>query len=361
MAERPSFYVHFEFGMSWTPRHAPRNRQVTYMSKNMRDRANQFPRQLPPTNTNFLAAPVAYPYQQNYQAQEHQHPVHQGQNITTQQTETPCYDYYARDYSQQYHQQQRQEHQQRQQSQQAQDQESDTQRSSRSQSRGSHERGSSAPPPFNGSPWDADPEPMMATALPRSSRTKPRPQVWKALPATPDQFRLGEDNLPWDSYNFPAGYVEDGEVTASDSGTTSRRQIEYPPESSRRRDVDDRDRGRTREMQSLATALLTVDNGFEDQWWYQGPRLVTIAGDLFAQAPIVQPSGRDGTIGWAVSQEDRQLFPPRRESLPKSSPRTSAVASAVDIVSPVSDFSSPVSSYQGLRRSLTTRSDELHM
>lgn len=187
--------------------------------------------------------------------------------------------------------------------------------------------------------------------------TRARPHVWKALPATPDQFRLGENEMPWVSYNFPQGYIEDGEETGSGTGrSTSTRRTEYPAESSRRRDVEDRDRGQTKEMQSLAMAMLTVDNGFEDQWWYQGPRLITIAGDLFAQTPVAQ--SRDGTVGWAVAREDRQVHQPRRESI------TSAGTpgfSAVDIVSPVSDFSSPISSYQGLRRSLTTRSDELHM
>jgi hypothetical protein len=33
----------------------------------------------------------------------------------------------------------------------------------------------------------------------------------------------------------------------------------------------------------------------------------------------------------------------------------------VDIVSPLSDSSSPLSNFGGLRRSLTTRSDELHI
>ncbi|CAM1503730.1 Fc.00g013210.m01.CDS01 [Cosmosporella sp. VM-42] len=358
MGERPAIYLHFEFGVSWTPRHAPRSRQISYMSRNMRDRANQFPRQLPPANTNFLAAPVAYPhpyYQQQYQSQVPQPQSYQQEPAVVQQYDTepqfrdnipaPQIQYPSYHPTRQQHQQQ-------------QLQEPETQRSPRSQSRRSHERGSSAPPPFNDSPWDAEPEPMTATALPRSSRPNPRPQVWKALPATPAQFRLGEDGMPWSSYTFPMGFVEDGEEEAYDGNESpSTRQSDCAPESSRRRDLDDRDRGRAREMQSLATALMTVDNGFEDQWWYQGPRLVTVAGDLLSPAAIAQLGSRDGTVGWAVSDQEQEFVQSPRASFPDQTPRSSTAG----IVSPMSEFPSPMSSYQGLRRSLTTRSDELHM
>lgn len=52
------------------------------------------------------------------------------------------------------------------------------------------------------------------------------------------------------------------------------------------RDVDDRQQGRAREMETLATAMMTVDNGFEDQWWYQGHRLSNVAGDLISSGSL---------------------------------------------------------------------------
>lgn len=119
--------------------------------------------------------------------------------------------------------------------------------------------------------------------------------------------------------------------------------------------VDDRDKARTKEMQSLATAMMTVDNGFEDQWWYQGPRLVNIAGDLVTPTTMAERYAPDGRVSWPVANVDATGTGVRdRHSL------ESPGHSMVDIVSPVSDFSTSASAYRHpLTRSLTTRSDEL--
>lgn len=115
------------------------------------------------------------------------------------------------------------------------------------------------------------------------------------------------------------------------------------------RGVDDRDKVRTKEMQSLATAMMTVDNGFEDQWWYQGPRLVNIAGDLIPPAVLAENYHRssDGA------------YPGARDVI-SSQAAGSPAGTMADVVSPVSDVSNSGSSFI-LRRSLTTRSEELHM
>ncbi|KAF4983829.1 hypothetical protein FZEAL_866 [Fusarium zealandicum] len=403
MGERPGVYVHFEFGVSW-PRHMAKDHHITYISKNMRDRANQFPRQLPPTNTNFLAGPSHYPvaYQQ---VPALQHPQTQPQHQLTYHPNNAHPHAYNRDLAsaapaqngsfQSY--QPPQQQQQPPQSQhyireyyapsapvppqQRQGQEV-IRRSSRSLSRSSHhERGSSAPAPFNNSPWDA-------------SNSQGQPQAWKALPATPNQFRLGEDNMPWSTWNFPMGYndeaednTDEGEEHHSRPREASIRATwgpEFPEESPRRLEaVDDRSKGEARNIQSLASALMTVDNGFEDQWWYQGTRLANIYGTVLVPTAvpksIFHPDFQQGSVGWALAPEERQreqqrqqqqhnqntqYQPPRRQSFQPSdasfqptSPRTSVA----DIVSPISDFSSPLSNFGGLRRSLTTRSDELHM
>jgi hypothetical protein len=120
---------------------------------------------------------------------------------------------------------------------------------------------------------------------------------------------------------------------------------------------------------------MTVDNGFEDQWWNQGPRLVNIGGELKSAAALesmIAARERAGSVdtaeelraararfGSIVSPMDdaEPSMISRRASLPSDSP----VPSIVDIVSPVSDISSPGPNFRMLRRSLTTRSDELHM
>lgn len=112
----------------------------------------------------------------------------------------------------------------------------------------------------------------MATVLPRR---KPLPQPFKALPATPAQFRLGEEGMPWSPLAFP---MESGD--ADDALATRDSAPEFAP------GLDDREKGRAWEMESLAAAMMTVDNGFEDQWWYQGPRLVSVAGDLISPTAL---------------------------------------------------------------------------
>ncbi|KAM5341629.1 hypothetical protein ACJ41O_014660 [Fusarium nematophilum] len=409
MSERPAIYVHFELGVSW-PKHITKDRHITYISKSMRDRANQFPRQLPPANTNYLAAPTQYQVayqqapvqvQQPQTRPQHQltyHPTYIPPNtynrdpVSAVPAQASSYQPYrppqAEHHIREYYAPPAPAHTQHSQAQE------ENRRSSRSlSSRSSHERGRSAPPPFNSSPWDVN----------SKSNAQGEAQVWKALPATPNRYRLGEDDMPWSTWNFPMGYNDNDEEDENDKGGEESRPRprepsmratwgpEFPPESSRRGDLDDRTTGKARDIQSLATALMTVDNGFEDQWWYQGPRLVNIHGTVLVPTAVPKssfhPDYQQGSVGWAVSSEEEQRllhqqreepqrhqrhqrqhslpqlqqqqypFPPSSASFQAVSPRSSVV----DIVSPMSDYPSPLSSFGGLRRSLTTRSDELHM
>lgn len=99
------------------------------------------------------------------------------------------------------------------------------------------------------------------------------PQVSKALPATPGQYRLGENEMPWTPLAFP----ESGDGEFADNSYDCVLQTQQ---------VDDRERGKAVEMASLAAAMMTVDNGFEDQWWNRGTRQTTQAGDLISPASI---------------------------------------------------------------------------
>ncbi|RGP71822.1 hypothetical protein FLONG3_6936 [Fusarium longipes] len=419
MGDRPAIYVHLEMGLP-LPKIMSKDRHITYISKSMRDRANHFPRQLPPANTNYLDDTSQY--QAGYQPRhtqiqspqdqlQHQFsyrvnnlapgidnrdPVSAGvaqeqsyQPYRPQQVHPSMREYYSPAAPAQ--------------KQQGSLKPEEVLHSSRSTSRSSHERGKSAPPPLNSSPWD----------MSLSSCSGNELQLSKALPPTPNQFRLGEGDMPWDSWTFPLGFVDDDNNKEDDYGegnesrTRSREASlratwgpEFPGECSRSTQpmqVDDRAMGKAKDMQSLASALMTVDNGFEDQWWYQGPRLVNIHGNIMVPTAVPRssfhPDHQQSSVGWAVSQEEAQrqnqqtdqyqLQQKRQEqqrrrqrhlslqeqhlesfvsanaSFQPVSPHSGT--STADIVSPLSDYPSPLSSYGGLRRSLTTRSDELHI
>lgn len=206
---------------------------------------------------------------------------------------------------------------------------------------------------------------------------------------------------------FDDNHEDEGQDEGSEGRTRSREASlratwgpEFSSEHSRpapSKQVDDRARGKAKDIQSLASALMTVDNGFEDQWWYQGPRLVNIYGNVMVPTAVPKssfhPDHQQSSVGWAVSHEEAQRqknqndqyqmeqrrqeyqrrrqrhlslqeqqlesFVPSNASFQPVSPNSGT--DTADIVSPLSDYPSPLSSYGGLRRSLTTRSDELHL
>lgn len=104
-------------------------------------------------------------------------------------------------------------------------------------------------------------------------------------------------------------------------------------------------------------AMMTVDNGFENQWWYQGQResveswwpqeVENEAGDArteaTAEAMLLPDLGSPSTIDYNEDYNEEEQLP-----------------NLGDIVSPISDTSSPAQSFsRPLFRSLTTRSEEL--
>ncbi|KAK1980964.1 hypothetical protein LZ30DRAFT_593676 [Colletotrichum cereale] len=328
-SRRPQIFVHFEFGVSFSPRHAPNQHSATYISRGFRDRAQQFPRQLPPLNTNFLSEPI---YQANQPTL----------------SSPPIREYYQprpQPMPPQY----------------------DSSRHPRQDSRltSSHERGSSAPPPWNDSPWDTEAGALGSSVLPRQ-RPRPRnaPDYWKALPEVPSRFRLGEDELPWSASAWPGEYgmPDDSEVDDYSSELSMKfRDVSLTDAAPDSRDMDDTER--RRELEALSAAMMTVDNGFENQWWYQGERQQTypLAGGLptvttdaatpgtmesVPQTPVHQPScdSRD-SMGWAAGQDD-----------PRGSMVSATVYDPSALVSPLSEYASP-----RIHRSMTTRSDELFL
>jgi hypothetical protein len=99
---------------------------------------------------------------------------------------------------------------------------------------------------------------------------------------------------------------------------------------------------------------MTVDNGFENQWWYQGDREAVDTGDVVGQ--VIQNPQRfsRNSLGWAVASTTTAAGSNR--GIDRLSMATTDV-----VVSPLPSFVSPDSAgaYPTLTRSLSTRSDEL--
>lgn len=217
-----------------------------------------------------------------------------------------------------------------------------------------HGRGSSAPPPFHDSPWDAGVGPSSLPFPPTEEMMAAEPSVWKPLPQDPSRFRLGEDGLPWSSWAWPMDpHDGDDEAAAADGSETpyANRPTTVPISPRRTRSTDP---DHARELESLSAAMMTVDNGFENQWWHQGPRESTHwwpgdpgSPDRFtladaallstAEPSSTEPSPRD----WPAP------------ATPDSDPSLSS------LVSPMSALSTSPYRNRPLHRSLTTRSEEL--
>ncbi|KAK8091810.1 hypothetical protein PG997_002171 [Apiospora hydei] len=328
---KPQIFVHLEFGVSWTPRHTPRTHAVTYTSRNLRDARDRgaFPRQLPPTNTNYLSTlhhqqqwqreigehrqQARQHYQQHQQQPQYSQPSHHPQHHTQQSgyDNTPATQQDSRRLGMQWDRDSLERSQET-----TPDGQRNRRRESRSESRGlSHERGSSAPPPLNDSPWDArtgaslfpPPATAASTSQPRQNRTQEEPRIWKPLPEAPGRYRLGEDGLPWSAFAWPV----DPHGPDEDQGEPEYANQPTPVDmSSRRSRVEDP--AKAMELESLSAAMMTVDNGFESQWWYQGPR-----------EPVPRLS-RDQEEPQRLSMADALLFNAADPTVSTASPMASA-------------------------------------
>ncbi|KAK8022481.1 hypothetical protein PG993_013248 [Apiospora rasikravindrae] len=396
---KPQIFVHLEFGVSWSQRHTPRTHAVTYTSRNLRDARDRgaFPRQLPPTNTNYLATlhqqqwqreigehrqQARQHYQQHQQQPQYLQPYHHPQNHTQQPgyNNTPAAQQDSRGLESQWARDSLERSQET-----TPDGQRNRRRESRSESRGlSHERGSSAPPPLNDSPWDATtgaslfpppkivPAATSSTSRPRQNRTQEEPRIWKPLPEAPGRFRLGEDGLPWSAFAWPV----DPHGPDEDQGEPDYANQSTHDMSSGRSRVEDP--AKAMELESLSAAMMTVDNGFESQWWYQGPR-----------EPVPRLS-RDQEEPQRLSMADAVLLNTAEPMVSTASPMASAPPpegwyapttpqndgydqfstydgntfgttseSIGGIVSPISTLSASPQQYRPLHRTLTTRSEEL--
>ncbi|KAK7739235.1 hypothetical protein SLS62_011280 [Diatrype stigma] len=337
---KPQVYVQLQFGVSWNKRHSPSTHSVTYMSRNLRNSRDygNFPRQVPQGSTSYASASA--PHLPSYLQKPRPPPGHipqQRSQDTHPQARRRAGPEYGRQYSR------------------AADEARlqpavRTEREARSETRApSNERGNSAPPPVNENPWDAEGPAPTLFPPPGRRPISEQPQMMKPLPAAPDQFRLGSDGLPWDAYAWPPG-------TSSEGTDPERRSpfVNNPtvvPLSPQRGRVDDP--ARVQELESLSTAMMTVDNGFENQWWYQGPREST---DWWAR---VEPGSRRSmpeAMLVSATEPTFSSFDDFSGIIPPADDRSSGLDV---LVSPLSESGSPGQSFLPLQRSLTTRSEEL--
>ncbi|KAI1332232.1 hypothetical protein F5Y16DRAFT_170898 [Xylariaceae sp. FL0255] len=206
-----------------------------------------------------------------------------------------------------------------------------------------HHRGSSAPPPvLPDSPWDADATGPSATIFPRPVQRS----------GDPRHFRLGMDGMPWSDDPASHNHDDPDEPLSSTAHPVAIIPVPLSPPAHRRRGGVD-DPQRTRDLEALSLAMMTVDNGFENQWWNQGGR------QTLNWIPPQSDTGDDNHRH--LSTADAVLLsaaePPSGMDL--LDPHYSET-SLRGLVSPLSEFSSPSLPFSNtLQRSLSTRSDEL--
>lgn len=96
---------------------------------------------------------------------------------------------------------------------------------------------------------------------------------------------------------------------------------------------------------------MTIDNGFEDQWWNQGQRESTgLHRSLSAREPETTSAE---TVGMAITRDDSYQYPYHQRDM-----------SDATIVSPISEFESPPPSYANLlrtSRAFRARPEELFL
>jgi hypothetical protein len=344
---RPQIYVHVEFGVSWSQRRAPNQHGVTYRSRGLRERLPNFPRQVPPLNTNYLAGTANTDTERS--RQQSLRPEDYALYLPPRPQDLDAIE--------------------------------EERRSSRD-SRSSHERGRSAPPPINNSPWDITNLPessaMGASSSSRAAPTGsgPQPMIWKDLPEVPSRFRLGEDGMPWSAWSWPDADPDDARLFPPASRQQQNEEFmpyrrspaaAYSSPEDKETAVEPRGAdpsGKARELEALGHAMMTIDNGFENQWWNSGGREPTtwVAHET-STAPTPAPSHQPpaprhqgttdsiGSLGWAVA------------STPLDN--RASYGSAQHLVSPLSRsgtlVETPPPRYIQLTRSMSTRSEELFL
>ncbi len=111
--------------------------------------------------------------------------------------------------------------------------------------------------------------------------------------------------------------------------------------------------------------MMTVDNGFENQWWYQGyrasfaeatnePTAEEVHPDMAASSTTPEREHPIEPLGWAAP-----AAMPSPQSTPVRESRTPLGNET--IISPMTEYASPVDTFasQGRTRAMSVRSEEL--
>ncbi|KAI1435862.1 hypothetical protein GGR50DRAFT_278312 [Xylaria sp. CBS 124048] len=317
---KPQLFVQFSFGISWSERRIPQTHTIGYTSQNLKKArdAGQFPR--PDSSSSYQSrrrgsSQVRYRDDwsdhdcQRGRPSNNPHPRHGGPPSPTRSTRLDVYF-------------------------------------------PSHERGSSAPPPTQHNLWNDEEGGPAATLFPHPTRATTNPYyVDKELPPDPASFRLGESDLPWSLPAFPFDSVGDNEYDKDDDGASFHDSIVLPPLSPQTEGPKE-DPQRAKDLESLSTAMVTVDNGFENQWWNRGQRESTAWLSLEdAEEDIIPPMSMADAILPSVIQ------PYMPSAIEPYSP--GAEIARHDLVSPLSDDGSHYGGFHS--RSNSIRSDELWM
>ncbi|KAL2179479.1 uncharacterized protein P884DRAFT_195195 [Thermothelomyces heterothallicus CBS 202.75] len=335
----PEIYLHLEFRLSWggKKQQSHKGRQFTFRSRGSKERSPAFPRQVPAPNTNYLADIHDFEQRQSrlremrqnanpnrhHQMQEYYQGIQSGNHLQVPIIREP-------------------------------------ERPTRADARpSSHERGRSAPPPLGENPWDVSVAPDLAARnsdMPPANRRTTEIRR-KPLPTPPSQFRLGEGGQPWSAWSLPDGYdpetdpkndedargYEDLPAVAPPADRNSTTFATNPtmvstfsPGPATLPDPG----SSARELGALSAAMMTVDNGFESQWWYQGRRDTVMGTDEDRLAPHHR---------WSTGPMSATATPVDTPQLPAG------------VVSPLSDaaFSPAQVPASLLQRTLSTRSEEL--
>ncbi|KAK4136165.1 hypothetical protein BT67DRAFT_232637 [Trichocladium antarcticum] len=372
----PEVFLHLEFSVSWGGKKQPaKNHQITYRSRGVRERATAFPRQVPAPNTNYLAA------------------IH---NFDSRQTRVREWREDCASSPNRHH--QLQEYYQGQQPavylqipeirEPEPEPEPEPERPTRADAPSSHGRGRSAPPPLGENPWDVKVSQDRARASDLDHQWGEARQ--KPLPAAPSEFRLGDGGQPWSNWSLPDGYdpdlhPKDGDDDDDDTNNprnrnpdglaprpdpVARNSVTYatnptivsvfspepvprprPPPPAR-----DAETGRARELGALSAAMMTVDNGFENQWWNRGSR-ATVYTDDAPRTPDDSPVQRWSTGPMRETPPATPVFQPPPSPQPPSQPQPPSSG----VVSPMTEAarSPALQSASLLQRTMSTRSEEL--
>ncbi|KAI1809064.1 hypothetical protein GGS20DRAFT_573726 [Poronia punctata] len=234
---KPQLFVQLSFGLSWTDRHIPQSHHFSYTSKKLKSArdSGHFPRQIPPTDHQYghqrrhqeyvewrntderhrsdPEHPRGRPGKSRFHPFGSQRPPTEPQTVARQ---VPT----------------------------------------------ASERRRSAPPPSPGVRWRDNEEEPSATRFPRPARAIVKaPTLWKDLPMDPSGEGLPSSVSAWP---FETDNDDQNEPPFANLPTV----VPLSPVDRWRTE----DPQRVRELTSLSTAMMTVDNGFENQWWYQGER-----------------------------------------------------------------------------------------